>query len=700
MSRLKNTSVVWHISLIILLVALCYIPIIQSDFIDLEDTQLILENPVIKNLNRSHLQFLFKNAQIAQSSPLSLITFALDYKLWKTNPLGYHVTNGVIYVFLCVFLYLFLEKLLRFRHYAFIFTLLFALHPSHISVVTWISSRGLILSGLFLVLCLYFFQKHMMDKDTYSNTSLTVLLSIYILGLLSSWRIMYLPLLLLLLDITSFRNISLKAFAQKRLKTHVVLGLTTLGYLFYITSGLTQGTFSIFEPLWTKVILIFRFFFYPHPLSIIYPLSNLQNTSTYIWGFAILCLLLILITTSIFKSRYRYFILTFVVLSLLFSILFTDDTYFTLRQSFYPSIALIIFFAVSFEILTHISKRKSLERWILLGASLCAVIFLPLTYNHNLTWKNSFKVWHNVKKIFPDNTISYNQLGKLYIAKGDLGAAEKELLVAIEKNPDDLFSYVNLGILHQKRGQIDKAIVTYQKASENNPDSDIPHYHLFQIHTSLGDTEKAREELKEAIRIKPNIHIYHAFLADIYRKENLITDAIKEYRLAIKLYPVHMEYYEQLAKLYMMNSQYDKALRNFSIVLRSQPRNIEIKYQVGLILFEMKNFRQAKPMFRDVINRDPLNYLPCYYLAKTLAALKDYKKAHGYFTQTIKLRPNLTIAMVDEGLLYFEEGQFDQAQTMLIRALRVNPNMYKARRALDKVRKAKHALSKLAEKEQ
>ena len=700
MSRLKNTSVVWHISLIILLVALCYIPIIQSDFIDLEDTQLILENPVIKNLNRSHLQFLFKNAQIAQSSPLSLITFALDYKLWKTNPLGYHVTNGVIYVFLCVFLYLFLEKLLRFRNYAFIFALLFALHPSHISVVTWISSRGLILSGLFLVLCLYFFQKHMMDKDTYSYTSLTVLLSIYILGLLSSWRIMYLPLLLLLLDITSFRNISLKAFAQKRLKTHVVLGLTTLGYLFYITSGLTQGTFSIFEPLWTKVILIFRFFFYPHPLSIIYPLSNLQNTSTYIWGFAIFCLLLILITTSIFKSRYRHFILTFVVLSLLFSILFTDDTYFTLRQSFYPSIALVIFFAVSFEILTHISKSKSLERWILLGASLCAVIFLPLTYNHNLTWKNSFKVWHNVKAIFPDNTISYNQLGKLYIAKGDLGAAEKELLVAIEKNPDDLFSYVNLGILHQKRGQIDKAIVTYQKASENNPDSDIPHYHLFQIHVSLGDTEKAREELKEAIRIKPNIHIYHAFLANIYRKENLITDAIKEYRLAIKLYPVHMEYYEQLAKLYMMNSQYDKALRNFSIVLRSQPRNIEIKYQVGLILFEMKNFRQAKPMFRDVINRDPLNYLPCYYLAKTLAELKDYKKAHDYFTQTIKLRPNLTIAMVDEGLLYFEEGQFDQAQTMLIRALRVNPNMYKARRALDKVRKAKHALSQSAEKEQ
>ena len=105
-------------------------------------------------------------------------------------------------------------------------------------------------------------------------------------------------------------------------------------------------------------------------------------------------------------------------------------------------------------------------------------------------------------------------------------------------------------------------------------------------------------------------------------------------------------------------------------------------------------------MFRDVINRDPLNYLPFYYLAKTLAELKDYEKAHDYFTQTIKLRPNLTIAMVDEGLLYFEEGQFDQAQTMLIRALRVNPNMYKARRALDKVRKAKHALSQSAEKKQ
>lgn len=95
---------------------------------------------------------------------LALLSFALDYKIFAANPVGYHVTNLIIHA--CnTFLVLHLaEKILGGRNKslsvgAFLAAGLFAIHPIQVQAVTYIWQRCASLAALFFLSALHLFLK-------------------------------------------------------------------------------------------------------------------------------------------------------------------------------------------------------------------------------------------------------------------------------------------------------------------------------------------------------------------------------------------------------------------------------------------------------------------------------------------------------------------------------------------------------------
>jgi len=85
--------------------------------------------------------------------PLFTVANRFDGMIWGANPIGYHITNIVL--FICVALSVFWLLRKRFDDYtAFVSALIVVVHPIHAGTVAWISGRVDILPGLFMSLSL------------------------------------------------------------------------------------------------------------------------------------------------------------------------------------------------------------------------------------------------------------------------------------------------------------------------------------------------------------------------------------------------------------------------------------------------------------------------------------------------------------------------------------------------------------------
>src|SRR6202012_2476781 len=79
------------------------------------------------------------------------------------NPWMYHISNLLIHLLTCISLYYFLRLLKLPNFIAFVFTLLFSIHPLFASAVSWVPSRGDLLIALFGLWMFIHFHKHILS---------------------------------------------------------------------------------------------------------------------------------------------------------------------------------------------------------------------------------------------------------------------------------------------------------------------------------------------------------------------------------------------------------------------------------------------------------------------------------------------------------------------------------------------------------
>ena len=129
-----------------------------------DDRSLILRDVRIRSLGGVIEAFgsdFFRNSdetvRYGYYRPLITVSYALDFWMWRTEPMGYHLTNIIAHI-LCCFGLLGLARHMRLSvGVATGITLLFAVHPLHTESVTWISGRTDVLATLFVLPYLLWF---------------------------------------------------------------------------------------------------------------------------------------------------------------------------------------------------------------------------------------------------------------------------------------------------------------------------------------------------------------------------------------------------------------------------------------------------------------------------------------------------------------------------------------------------------------
>ncbi len=175
----SNAYKYYILSGIILLTIIIYSKSIYGEFINWDDDVYITKNPDILNVSLNGLKNFFTNFYVFNYIPLTMLSFALEYKLFGLNPIAFHTNNLILHIVNIILVFILIYKIFKRTDIASITALFFAIHPMHVESVAWIAERKDVLYTLFYLLSLIFYVKYIQKSTIHKpNSPFSILHSI------------------------------------------------------------------------------------------------------------------------------------------------------------------------------------------------------------------------------------------------------------------------------------------------------------------------------------------------------------------------------------------------------------------------------------------------------------------------------------------------------------------------------------------
>ncbi len=164
-----------------------------------DEVNIIIRNPAIKRVEMfpeifRHGFFQLRSGQDeawqAYYRPLTTLSFAVDFRFWKGNPLGYNLTNVFLHGAVCLLFFRLTLLLLGDSLAAFSSAFIYAVHTVPVEAVTYLASRSDLLAALILTASMLLFLRSRFGTA----------LALYVLSLFAKESAVLLPFYLTFLE--------------------------------------------------------------------------------------------------------------------------------------------------------------------------------------------------------------------------------------------------------------------------------------------------------------------------------------------------------------------------------------------------------------------------------------------------------------------------------------------------------------------
>ena len=492
-----------------------YWPATGFGFINLDDYLYVAENPMVMGgLTGGGIRQAFSTVLEQWWLPLLWISYMADIAVFGTGPHGHHVVNVFLHAANAALLFWALFRLTGSRWRSLFVAALFAWHPTRVEAVAWISARKDVLSGLFFMLALLAYARHV---ERPSARRMGGVVALMLAGLMSKAILIVLPPVLLLLDVWPLRRVARPwgagAWAEWKpllREKALLIGLATafMGVnLLTHTTGRGEGapvsSLARLAMIAPNVMDYLQMLAVPIHLSIVYPESDAVS-----WPYAIASLLTLLGATWAMwghREKRPYWLvgwLWFLValLPVLRGVRLGLAQYAN-RWSYLPLIGLGLALAWAAAAWGEGSRRR---RWVAAGAcgvalALCAVrahALLPW-------WRNSLTVFQRAAYVTPEFPFAQNSLGLALVEAGMVEAGAVHLRQAAQLDPRTPGYVANLGSALLKLGRAEEALALQDDAIRMKGDeASYPNNRGLALR-ALGRNDEARAAFEAALKLEP-----------------------------------------------------------------------------------------------------------------------------------------------------------------------------------------------------
>lgn len=176
-----------------------FLPSLSFEFLSWDDDTYILRNLWIRGFSTENFRAIFFKPYFHNYLPFHLLSYQVDYALWGPKAFGFHLHSLLLHGLNVVLACLTLAKLGSPWPVAALASLLFAVHPSHVESVAWISSRKDLLSLTFALLatCAYHASR---EEGRPARRYYLISLTCYGIAIMSKMIVVLLPFFFILAD--------------------------------------------------------------------------------------------------------------------------------------------------------------------------------------------------------------------------------------------------------------------------------------------------------------------------------------------------------------------------------------------------------------------------------------------------------------------------------------------------------------------
>lgn len=547
--QLHSTKQHWLIVGLFAAVALLvYGSSLSNDFVNYDDTRLILENELIRNMDPISWWQIFTSYEEVLYAPLLFISYQIDYAFAELNPWMYHAHSLLLHTLTAWLVSVLMTLLTKKKWLSVMIGLLFLVQPLNTELITWASLRKDVLAGLFGVCTLlsYVYAQQKNTKKWYWAS-----VGCFALALLSKPSVMTVPLVLPIFDVILGKP------WKANLKKYVSYGVLAVAILAINLMNANQVMHNIQHPLTENLLLSFKssamlllWFVVPLKHAVIHPFT--EEISLFNWQI----LLPMLVVISVFVAAWRWRktqpvylqgLLIFLILLLpsFRSFRFGEnfgDVYFTgERYAYLPMLGLLwIVLHLLAQVQTRYGKKLTLG-----GMAVVLCIYASVSHAQADMWRDTKTLFKNVVREYPNAQMAHNNLGTIYAAEGLHDLAIRSYQRALDVRPTGQV-YANVGKAYANAGQLENALEAYNASLQFNPINAPVLLNIGVAHFKLGNTEDAITAFTQLARLDPTSPIPWVNIGVAREMEGNIPEAIRAYEKVIELAPEQVQIQQKL----------------------------------------------------------------------------------------------------------------------------------------------------------
>jgi tetratricopeptide (TPR) repeat protein len=194
---------------------------------------------------------------------------------------------------------------------------------------------------------------------------------------------------------------------------------------------------------------------------------------------------------------------------------------------------------------TGLWRRASVAVLAILAAVCVARIAI-----RNRDWSEDMVLCKRTLEVSPDAYPIRSNLGAIYLGRGDLKAAERELLQALSLAPKAPYSLANLGSLRTRQKRYLEAEEFFQRALRANPKYTAAHLGLADMYLETDEKEKAEWHFRAAVMLSPLNYDARNRLGKLYLDAGRIPEAEEQFRRSVESVP-NAEGYDGLGDIHL-----------------------------------------------------------------------------------------------------------------------------------------------------
>jgi len=514
--------------ILILFPALTLAGTLHFDFV-FDDNIVVLGDPLVVGQVGPH-EIFGSEVRVAEVAlgyyrPLITLLYRADRALWGMNPAGYHLTNLLWHLLATLLVYLVALQTLEKPLAAWAAALLFSVLPAHTEAIGWIQGRVDLVSTVLALLTLLALLR-VGDVPGAAGGAWAWLAGVSFLGaLMAKESAAPLPLAWLIWEASTPGN----AGWRERLKklSGRVAPLLMAGVLYWLLrrwavgDSLSHFSMSV-SPLLQRLLGLVailaeygRVLLFPDlGLNFHRTLTAAPSPSTLALALLVFGALGASLAIAWRYARPLFPWVAWVPIMLLPPLLFVLDSraieqgFFSAERFLYlPSVGWCVLLGYAVSIMPAGRGRPSGNGWGLVILGGLVLGYAALTWIRLTPWSDAADLYVAMKRQanLPANVriLAHNNLGEVYLQRGDFSAAREELSAALRLKPDYTFAHNNLGVLLIREGRPSEAIRWLETAIRLDPNYTEAYGNLGAAYEATGDLSAARRAYEAGLRITP-----------------------------------------------------------------------------------------------------------------------------------------------------------------------------------------------------